>query len=172
MDTSIGSAGIGDSAPPTDETDKPTARVAEVVPSTTTNSANPTGSLQKSPDTETETKVVLTDEVVLEYLKKKGLGTAALELSSHMEKYPRDQEVTEYSTKATKETTAITASKTNKKAEEMDQKERLKKVREHLEEEDAIFREQRSMLAKVRFVTVLLCMHNGTSKLLPENPSW
>ena len=62
---------------------------------------------------------VLTDEAVLEYLKQKGLGTAALELSNHMMK-----------------------------------KEEPKSMREKLEEEDAIFRNQRSLLTKVRILTI------------------
>ena len=73
-----------------------------------------------------EERPVLTDEAVLEYLKNKGLGSAALELTNHL------------------------------KEEKQQGKQHPKSLREQLEEEDAMFRTQRSLLTKVRFVRARL----------------
>jgi hypothetical protein len=74
----------------------------------------------------TTAPVILTDAAVLEYLKRKGLGTAALELSKMIKG----------DTEAEDARGQISSNKS-------------KGDRERLEEEDAIFRNQRTLLAKV-----------------------
>ena len=84
--------------------------------STTTAAA--AASRSKSSDASTKTtsgeSPALTDQAVLDYLKRKGLGTAALELSNILK-----------------------------------EQESNKGERQRLEEEDAVFRNQRTVLAKV-----------------------
>lgn len=88
-----------------------------------------------SPTTASISGPVLTDHTVLQYLKSKGLGTAVLELTNHL----KDKEG-----KTDSDIEVTTSSGTG-----LDPKDRIRQMRERLDEEESIVKNQRAPLTKV-----------------------
>jgi hypothetical protein len=88
-----------------------------------------------------------TDEAVMEYLKRKGLGTAALELSKVL-KQKEEEESKEPQQSSPGSPSSEASPSKDSKAEEQ-KKNKIKVMRDRLDEEDSVFRNQRSLLTKV-----------------------